>query len=72
MSAVLEGTEDIICNKFSISMGGKTLFKDSKLSLIHGRRYGLIGACPACQQQQTRAKLTHLGWGCSGRSQRLR
>ena len=39
----MEGSDDIIVNKFSISMGGKTLFKDSKLSLVHGRRYGLIG-----------------------------
>ena len=39
----MEGSDDIICNKFSISRGGKTLFRDAKLSLIHGRRYGLIG-----------------------------
>ena len=31
-------------HKFSISMGGKTLFDDCKLSLAYGRRYGLIGA----------------------------
>lgn len=54
MGTYLEGIEDIICNKFSISMGGKTLFKDSKLSLIHGRRYGLIGARPACRQSAWR------------------
>jgi len=39
----MEGSDDVICDKFSISRGGKTLFNDSKLSLIHGRRYGLIG-----------------------------
>ena len=41
----MEGSDDIFVHKFSISMGGKTLFKDSKLVLAHGRRYGLIGAC---------------------------
>ena len=40
----MEGSDDIIVNKFNISRGGKTLFRDSQLSLIHGRRYGLIGA----------------------------
>mmetsp|Transcript_71037 Transcript_71037/g.118054 ORF Transcript_71037/g.118054 Transcript_71037/m.118054 type:complete len:942 (+) Transcript_71037:67-2892(+) len=40
----MEGSDDIIVNKFSISRGGKRLFHDSKLALIHGRRYGLIGA----------------------------
>ena len=40
----MEGSDDIYAHKFSISMGGKTLFKDAKLSLAHGRRYGLIGA----------------------------
>ena len=40
----MEGSDDIFVHKFSISMGGKTLFKDAKLSLAHGRRYGLIGA----------------------------
>ena len=43
----MEGSDDIFVHKFSISMGGKTLFKDAKLSLAHGRRYGLIGAPPA-------------------------
>jgi len=39
----MEGSDDIICPKFSISMGGKALFKDARLALVHGRRYGLIG-----------------------------
>ena len=39
----MEGSDDIICPKFSISMGGKPLFKDARLALVHGRRYGLIG-----------------------------
>ena len=46
-NAAMEGSDDIFVHKFSISMGGKTLFKDAKLSLAHGRRYGLIGAPPA-------------------------
>ena len=29
----MEGSDDIYVHKFSISMGGKTLFKDSKLVL---------------------------------------
>ena len=40
----MEGSDDVYVHKFSISMGGKTLFSDSKLSLAYGRRYGLIGA----------------------------
>jgi len=40
----MEGSDDIICPKFSISMGGKALFKDARLALAHGHRYGLIGA----------------------------
>ena len=39
----MEGSDDIICPRFSISMGGKALFKDARLALIHGHRYGLIG-----------------------------
>ena len=39
----MEGSDDVHVHKFSISMGGKTLFKDCPLSLAHGRRYGLIG-----------------------------
>ena len=39
----MEGSDDIICPKFSLSMGGKSLFSDSRLALVHGRRYGLIG-----------------------------
>ena len=41
--AKMEGSDDVHVHKFSISMGGKTLFKDCPLSLAHGRRYGLIG-----------------------------
>lgn len=48
----MEGSDDIFVHKFSISMGGKTLFKDAKLSLAHGRRYGLIGA-PAARPVRT-------------------
>ena len=50
----MEGSDDIFVHKFSISMGGKTLFKDAKLSLAHGRRYGLIGA-PAARPARTAA-----------------
>jgi hypothetical protein len=32
----MEGSDGIFVHKFSISMGGKTLFKDAKLSLAHG------------------------------------
>ena len=39
----MEGSDDVHVHKFSISMGGKTLFKDCPLSLAHGRRYGPIG-----------------------------
>jgi len=39
----MEGSDDIICPRFSISMGGKALFTDARLALIHGHRYGLIG-----------------------------
>jgi len=39
----MEGSDDVYVHKFSISMGGKTLFNDCKLALMHGRRYGLIG-----------------------------
>ena len=39
----MEGSDDVYVHRFSISMGGKTLFSDCKLSLAHGRRYGLIG-----------------------------
>ena len=48
----MEGSDDIFVHKFSISMGGKTLFKDAKLSLAHGRRYGLIGAPAARPRAQ--------------------
>ena len=40
----MEGSDDVIVDKFSISRGGKTLFRASRLALVHGRRYGLIGA----------------------------
>ena len=43
----MEGSDDVYVHKFSISMGGKTLFNDCKLSLAYGRRYGLIGALSA-------------------------
>ena len=39
----MEGSDDVHVHKFSISRGGKPLFKDCPLSLAHGRRYGLIG-----------------------------
>lgn len=52
----MEGSDDIFVHKFSISMGGKTLFKDAKLSLAHGRRYGLIGAPPAVARPQQLAR----------------
>ena len=34
---------DVIIPNFSISAAGKVLFKDSPLSVVHGRRYGLVG-----------------------------
>lgn len=40
----MEGSDDVYVHKFSISLGGKTLFHDCKLSLARGRRYGLVGA----------------------------
>jgi hypothetical protein len=40
----MEGSDDVYVHKFTISLGGKTLFSDSRLSLARGRRYGLIGA----------------------------
>ena len=42
--AMMEGSDDVYVHKFTISLGGKTLFSDCKLSLAHGRRYGLVGA----------------------------
>ena len=39
----MEGSDDVHVHKFTISLGGKTLFHDAKLSLAYGRRYGLIG-----------------------------
>jgi len=44
----IEGSDDVYVHKFTISLGGKTLFNDSKLSLAYGRRYGLVGAPAAC------------------------
>ena len=71
---MLEGSEDVHVPKFSISMGGKTLFKDSKLSLIHGRRYGLIGARLARRQGARRLLVSSMLTNvlCRGRTQRLR
>ena len=43
-SNMLEGSDDVYVHKFTISLGGKTLFADCKLSLAYGRRYGLVGA----------------------------
>ena len=40
----IEGSDDVYIHKFTISLGGKTLFKDCPLSLAYGRRYGLVGA----------------------------
>lgn len=38
----IEG-DDIKIDNFSISAGGRELFKDAKLKVTHGRRYGLVG-----------------------------
>ena len=46
-SNMLEGSDDVYVHKFTISLGGKTLFHDCKLSLAHGRRYGLVGESTA-------------------------
>ena len=43
-----EGSDDVYVHKFTISLGGKTLFSDCRLSLAYGRRYGLVGARCAC------------------------
>ena len=73
----MEGSDDIFVHKFSISMGGKTLFKDAKLSLAHGRRYGLIGA-PNAKRCGYRWQLSHqtavanTDTRCVGRAKRLR
>ena len=37
------GIKDVIVNSMTIAVGGKTLIHDAKLSLVWGRRYGLIG-----------------------------
>jgi len=37
-------SKDILINNFSISAFGQQLVKDTTLSLVHGRRYGLLGA----------------------------
>ena len=39
----MEGSDDVYVHKFTISLGGKTLFNDCRLSLAYGRRYGLVG-----------------------------
>ena len=39
----MEGSDDVYVHKFTISLGGKTLFSDCRLSLAYGRRYGLVG-----------------------------
>ena len=44
LAQAMEGSDDVFVHKFTISLGGKTLFHDCKLSLAHGRRYGLVGA----------------------------
>lgn len=56
----MEGSDDVYVHKFSISMGGKTLFNDCKLSLVHGRRYGLIGVTSSCFFNWTAVR--GLGW----------
>ena len=65
----MEGSDDVIVDKFSISRGGKTLFRDSRLALVHGRRYGLIGAL-ACQRAAAALELSM--WPASCRPKRLR
>ena len=40
----MEGSDDVHVHKFTISLGGKSLFLNAKLSLSYGRRYGLVGA----------------------------
>ncbi|KAJ1626652.1 P-loop containing nucleoside triphosphate hydrolase protein [Pavlovales sp. CCMP2436] len=37
------GGNDVYVHKFSLTAGGKWLIKDSGLSLVQGRRYGLVG-----------------------------
>ncbi|CAB4062383.1 ABCF1 [Lepeophtheirus salmonis] len=39
----LETSKDIVIEKFSIAAKGKDLFRDAKLQITHGRRYGLVG-----------------------------
>jgi len=39
----MEGSDDVHVHKFTISLGGKTLFHDAKMVLAYGHRYGLIG-----------------------------
>ncbi|CAM9723569.1 unnamed protein product [Chrysoparadoxa australica] len=34
---------DVIIDAFTISAADKTLFKDASLSIVHGRKYGLVG-----------------------------
>ena len=68
-SPSMEGSDDVIVDKFSISRGGKTLFRDSRLALVHGRRYGLIGAL-ACQRAAAALELSM--WPASCRPKRLR
>jgi len=34
---------DVKIDSFSISAAGKTLFENSPLSIVHGRRYGIVG-----------------------------
>ena len=40
--AQIEGN-DILIEDFSISAGGRDLFKNAKLKITAGRRYGLVG-----------------------------
>lgn len=36
-------SKDITIDNFDISVGGKSLIRDSALKVLHGRRYGLVG-----------------------------
>ena len=47
----MEGSDDVYVHKFTISLGGKTLFQDCKMSLAYGRRYGLVGVQHAQPQR---------------------
>ena len=56
---------DIVMPDISIDLGGIVLFEDAQLTLVYGRRYGLIGRngsgkIPACAH--TFARMRHLHW----------